>query len=139
MINTEDRKLAAIMFTDMVGYSALAQEDEILALVLLEEHRAILRQIFPLHGAREVEVIGDAFFVEFSSALQAVNCAIDIQKELWERNKNEPLEKQIKIRIGIHLGDVVHQAGNVLGDGVNIAARIEPLAPTSGICIDTTC
>lgn len=130
-----ERKLAAIMFTDMVGYSALAQDDETLSLVLLEEHRVILRQIFPIHGGKEIETIGDAFLVEFSSALDAVNCAIDIQRELWERNKYEPIEEHINIRIGIHIGDVVHKDGNILGDGVNIAARIEPLARSCGICV----
>jgi adenylate cyclase len=135
MIKEQERKLAAIMFTDMVGYSSLTQEDEALAIELLEEHRQILRPFFPKHGGREVETVGDAFFVEFSSALEAVKCAIEIQKELWERNKSVPVNKQIKIRIGIHLGDVVHKGDNVLGDGVNIAARIEPLAQSCGICV----
>jgi len=131
----QQRRLAAIMFTDMVGYSALTQENETLALELLEEHRQILRPFFPMHGGREVETIGDAFLIEFSSALEAVRCAIDIQKNLWERNKNLPSEQQIKIRIGIHLSDVVPKGDHVLGDGVNIAARIEPLAPACGICV----
>jgi len=135
MKSDNERKLAAIMFTDMVGYSALTQEDEALALELLEEHRQILRPFFPKHGGREVETAGDAFFVEFSSALEAVKCAIDIQKELWERNKNVSKERHLIIRIGIHLGDVVHKGANVLGDGVNIAARIEPLAQSGGVCV----
>ena len=75
----EGRKLAAIMFSDMVGYSALAQKNESLAIELLEEHRKILREIFPKHEGHEVETAGDSFFVEFNSALQAVNCAIEIQ------------------------------------------------------------
>jgi TolB-like protein/serine/threonine protein kinase/Flp pilus assembly protein TadD len=134
-IKDEQRKLAAIMFTDMVGYSAITQKNESLALELLEEHRQILRSLFPQHGGTEVETIGDAFFVEFTSALEAVQCAIEIQNSLFERNKSVPEEKQIKIRIGVHLGDVVHSGKNVLGDGVNIAARIEPLAHSSGICV----
>jgi len=135
MNNDQQRKLAAIMFTDMVGYSALTQEDEGLALELLEEHRQILRPLFPKHGGHEVETAGDAFFVEFSSALEAVKCAIDIQKKLWDRNNGISEKKKIKIRIGIHLGDVVHKGDNVLGDGVNIAARIEPMAQACGICL----
>ncbi|NQU86064.1 MAG: adenylate/guanylate cyclase domain-containing protein [Mariniphaga sp.] len=131
----QQRRLAAIMFTDMVGYSLLTQEDEAFALELLEEHRQILRSFFPKHNGREVDAVGDAFFVEFSSALEAVKCAIDIQKELHEHNKNIPVKNHITIRIGIHLGDVVPKGDNVLGDGVNIAARIEPLAQSGGICI----
>jgi len=123
------------MFTDMVGYSAMTQKNENLALELLEEHRQILRSFFSEHGGHEVETAGDAFFVEFTSALEAVQCAIEIQKALFERNKSTPSEKQIRIRIGVHLGDVVHSGKNVLGDGVNIAARIEPLAHSCGICI----
>ncbi len=134
-LRDEKRILAAIMFTDMVGYSAITQNNESLALELLEEHRQILRSYFPKHGGHEVETVGDAFFVEFNSALEAVQCAIEIQKSLYERNKTVPDIKQIKIRIGVHLGDVVHSGKNVLGDGVNIAARIEPLAHSCGICV----
>jgi serine/threonine protein kinase/TolB-like protein len=134
-IKDEQRKLAAIMFTDMVGYCAITQKNESLALELLEEHRQILRSHFPQHGGYEVETVGDSFFVEFTSALEAVQCAIEIQKALFERNKSVPEEKQIKIRIGVHLGDVVHSGKNVLGDGVNIASRIEPLARSCGICV----
>ena len=134
-IRDEQRKLAAIMFTDMVGYSAITQKNESLALELLEEHRQILRPLFPKYGGQEVETAGDSFFVEFSSALQAVKCAIEIQKVLFDRNKSVTEEKRIRIRIGVHLGDVVHSDKNVLGDGVNIAARIEPLAQSCGICI----
>jgi TolB-like protein/class 3 adenylate cyclase/Tfp pilus assembly protein PilF len=123
------------MFTDMVGYSAITQKNESLALELLEEHRKILRSHFPTHNGHEVETIGDAFFVEFESALEAVECAIAIQKALYQRNKTVSEAKQIRIRIGVHLGDVVHSGKNVLGDGVNIAARIEPLAHSCGICV----
>jgi serine/threonine protein kinase/Tfp pilus assembly protein PilF len=134
-LKDEQRKLAAIMFTDMVGYSAITQKNESLALELLEEHRQILRYHFPQYNGHEVETVGDAFFVEFDSALEAVKCAIEIQKSLFERNKSVTELKQIKIRIGVHLGDVVHSGNNVLGDGVNIAARIEPLAHSCGICV----
>jgi serine/threonine protein kinase/TolB-like protein/Flp pilus assembly protein TadD len=131
-IKDEKRKLAAIMFTDMVGYSTLTHKNESLALELLEEHRRILRSFFPNYGGVEVETAGDAFFVEFSSALEAVRCAVDIQKNLYQRNQMVAEEKWIKIRIGV---DVVHDGKNVLGDGVNIAARIEPLAHSCGICV----
>jgi TolB-like protein/class 3 adenylate cyclase/Tfp pilus assembly protein PilF len=131
----EHRKLAAIMFTDMVGYSALTQRSETLALELLKEHRELLRPMFPRHGGKEVETKGDAFFVEFASTLEAARCAIAIQQALFERNGKAPLEKQIRLRIGLHVGDVVHTGKYVHGDGVNIAARLEPLATPGGICL----
>src|SRR6201993_3826594 len=133
--NTEQRKLAAIMFTDMVGYSALSQRDDKLALELLEEHREILRKIFPEFNGTEIKTIGDAFLVEFNSALEAAQCAIAIQRELAKRNADAPTERQIQVKIGIHIGDVVHRGGDVYGDGVNIASRIEPLAGAGGICV----
>jgi adenylate cyclase len=131
----EQRKLAAIMFTDMVGYSGLAQRDERLALELLEEHRQLLRGIFPCFNGTEIKTIGDGFLVEFSSALEAVQCAIEIQRTLSKRNHDVPFERRIELRIGIHLGDVVHRGGDVFGDGVNIASRIEPLANSGGVCV----
>src|SRR6266853_4007058 len=136
--NTEQRKLAAIMFTDMVGYSALSQRNEALSLELLEEHRGVLRGLFPKHQATEIKTTGDGFLVEFASALAAVRWAVEIQRWLAERNQAQPAERQVRIRIGIHLGDVVRSGGDVHGDGVNIAERIEPLAEPGGICISNS-
>lgn len=131
----EQRKLAAIMFTDMVGYSALAQRNDKLALELLEEHRELLRKIFPRFNGTEIKTIGDGFLVEFGSALEAAQCAIEIQRTLAKRNHDVTSDRRIELRIGIHLGDVVHRSGDVYGDGVNIASRIEPLASAGGICV----
>src|SRR5438093_12008306 len=131
----EQRKLAAIMFTDIVGYSALAQRDDRLALELLEKHRELLREIFPRFNGTEIKTIGDGFLVEFNSALEAAQCAIEIQRTLAKRNHDVPSEQRIEVRIGIHIGDVVHRGGDVYGDGVNIASRIESLASAGGICV----
>jgi len=133
--SNKQRRLAAIMFTDMVGYSALTQKNEALAIELLEEHRNLLRPIFPKHGGKEVETVGDAFFVEFKSALEAVNCAIEIQKSLYDRNSKLESESKIILRIGLHVGDVIQVGQHVHGDGVNIAARLEPLSKPGGICL----
>src|SRR6266567_3707257 len=132
---TEERKLAAIMFTDMVGYSALAQRDDKLALELLEEHRRLLREIFPRFHGTEIKTIGDAFLVEFGSALEAAQCAIEIQRTLAKRNHDVTSDRRIELKIGIHIGDVMHRDGDVYGDGVNIASRIEQLAGAGGICV----
>jgi adenylate cyclase len=130
--NDEQRKLAAIMFTDMVGYSALAQSDDKLALELLEEHRQLLRDIFPRFNGTEIKTIGDAFLIEFQSALEAAQCAIEIQRTLAKRNHDVLSDRRIEVKIGIHIGDVVHRGGDVYGDGVNIASRIEALAGAGG-------
>ena len=132
---TEQRKLAAIMFTDMVGYSALTQRDEALALALLEEHHRLLRPIFPKFGGREIKSTGDGFLVEFASALAAAQCAIEIQKTLVQYNAAAGPERRYQVRIGVHLGDVVLREADIFGDGVNIAARIESLAEAGGICL----
>jgi adenylate cyclase len=135
MSNSEQRKLAAIMFTDMVGYSALSQRDDKLAQELLEEHRQLLREIFPRFNGTEIKTIGDAFLIEFHSALEAAQCAIEIQRTLAKRNHDVTVERRIELKIGLHIGDVVHRGGDVYGDGVNIASRIEALAGAGGICV----
>jgi adenylate cyclase len=123
------------MFTDMVGYSALVQADEAAALQLLKRHNRLLRPLFARFGGTEIKTVGDAFLVEFESALDASRCALEIQKVLREHNRTAPVERQIRIRIGLHVGDVVRTNGDVLGDAVNIASRIEPLAEPGGICL----
>jgi class 3 adenylate cyclase len=130
----KERRLAAIMFTDMVGFTALAQKDESRALELLEEHRALVRAVLPRHRGREVKTIGDAFLLEFSSALDATSCALDVQRAVRKRNQIHRREP-IQLRIGIHVGDLVSVSGDIFGDAVNIASRIEPMAEPGGICV----
>ena len=132
-----ERRLAAIMFTDMVGYTSLGQRNEALSLVLVEEQRKLIRPIIRGNKGREVKTIGDALLVEFASALDAVNCSVEIQTALKEVMRSTPKERRFKMRIGIHLGDVVHQGRDVAGDAVNIASRIEPLSPAGGVCVSS--
>ena len=131
----EKRKLAAIMFTDIVGYSKLSQKDEALALELLDRHCRMMRPLFPKHGGKEIKTIGDAFLVEFESAVEAVKCAVEIQGSINRLNNSIPEREKIQIRIGIHVGDIIQREGDILGDGVNITSRIEPLAEPGGICL----
>ena len=130
-----NRRLAALMFTDIVGYTALTQADESSALKLLERHNELLRPFFPRFHGREIKTEGDKFLVEFESALEATTCAVEIQRFLYEHNLSTAPDAKIVIRIGVHLGDVVHTGDDILGDSVNIASRIEPLAPPGGICV----
>jgi len=130
-----ERRLAAIMFTDMVGFTALTQRSEGNAINLLDEQRRLVRPLLAKHNGREVQVTGDGFLVEFGSSLEAVRCALEIQSSLRDLNANRPAEQHILVRIGIHLGDVIHRGPDIAGDAVNVASRIEPLAPPGGICI----
>src|SRR3989475_10318699 len=130
-----ERRLAAIMFTDMVGYTKLTQSNEPLALKVLERHNQIIRPILPRYRGREIKAMGDSLMVEFESALDATSCAIEIQHALHDYNVSARDEWRIILRIGVHLGDVVHSDGDVLGDAVNVASRIQPLADSEGVCV----
>ena len=129
------RRLAAIMFTDMVGYTALGQRNESLSLALVEEQRKLIRPILARHNGREVKTIGDAFLVDFPNALDAVRCAYDIQRAIREFNLSLASDKRIHLRIGVHVGEVVESLGDISGDAVNVASRIEPLAEDGGVCL----
>lgn len=132
---SEERKLAAIMFTDMVAFSALTQRNEALALEVLREHHHLLRSIFPQYGGREIKTTGDGFLIMFASALEAARCAIAMQQAIIQHNASAASERRFQVRIGIHVGDVVYREGDVVGDGVNIAERIVNLAGGGGICL----
>jgi len=123
------------MFTDMAGYTALGQRNESLALALAEEQRKLLRPVFNRHIGRVIKTMGDAFLVEFGNALDAVRCAYDVQRASREFNISQPSDQRIILRIGLHLGDVVESQGDISGDAVNIASRIQSLAEDGGICV----
>jgi adenylate cyclase len=123
------------MFVDVVGYSMITSRDERKALRLLADVRTLLESVFPNYEGRLVKTMGDGFLVEFGSAVEAVNCAVEAQRKMGNFNSTrEPAEKT-SIRIGIHVGDVVHSGGDVLGDAINVASRVEPLADPGGICV----
>jgi class 3 adenylate cyclase len=129
------RGLAAIVFTDVAGYTRLAQENERNALRLVEEQQAIVRAILPRFHGREVKTIGDAFLLEFTSALEASLCAIEIQRQMRDRNAGATGNGRIDLRIGIHVGDVERKGLDIVGDAVNIASRIQGAADPGGIVI----
>jgi adenylate cyclase len=124
----EQRKLAAIMFTDIVGYTAMMSKDEKKARQGLEKHRRILKSLVEQFNGEWLQAVGDSTLSSFASAVNAVACALEIQHLLIR-------ELELKLRIGIHLGDVVFEKSEVYGDGVNVASRLEPLAAPGGICI----
>ncbi|MFL5352891.1 adenylate/guanylate cyclase domain-containing protein [Archangium sp.] len=124
----EPRKVATIMFTDMVELSPEARRDEALNHELREEHGRLVRGLLLGHGGREIKQLEDGFLLEFDEALPAVACALELQSALCARNECVPDARRVELRIGIHQGSVVHQDGDVFGEGVNVAARLESLA-----------
>ena len=134
---SETRKLAAILVSDVVGYSRLAGADEDRILARLRALRSdLIDPTIAVHHGRVVKRTGDGAIVEFRSVVDAVNCAIEVQRAMVERNAGVASDKRIEFRIGIHLGDVVEESdGDLMGDGVNIAARLEGLAKPGAICL----
>lgn len=129
------RKIAAIFAADIAGYSRLIAEDEEETLRRLASYRLVIDDFIAKGGGRIFNTAGDAVLAEFPSAVEAVRCAIDIQESLRTRNMAYPPSRQMAFRIGITIGDVVERDGDLLGDGVNIAARLEGLAEVGGICV----
>ncbi|NOT55357.1 MAG: adenylate/guanylate cyclase domain-containing protein, partial [Deltaproteobacteria bacterium] len=130
-----ERKLAAIMFTDIVGFSRQMGVDEARMLRLLDVHNHLLHHAVAEHHGQVIKTIGDAFLVEFPAVAQAVQCAQRIHAQLQQYNADQAPAEQIHVRIGIHLGDLVRREGDVFGDGVNIAARLQALADPDSSCI----
>jgi TolB-like protein/class 3 adenylate cyclase/predicted Zn-dependent protease len=132
------RKLTAILSADAKGYSRLMSEDEEATVRTITAHRAAMAKLIQQYRGRVVDSPGDNVLAEFGSVVDGVNCAVEVQRELAERNSELPPERQMEFRIGINLGDVIEEGERIYGDGVNIAARVEGLAEGGGICISGT-
>jgi len=129
------RRLAAVLAADIAGYSRLMGADEVGTVQALREHRATADPLIAEHGGRIVKTTGDGVLIEFGSVVGAVECALGLQRLAAERNAGTPVERRMEWRIGIHIGDVLIEGDDILGDGVNIAARLEGIAEPGGICI----
>src|SRR6266581_1250130 len=130
-----ERRLAAILAADVAGYSRLMGVDEEGTARALREHRAAADPLVAAHGGRIVKTTGDGLLIEFVSVVGAVECAIGLQILAAERNAPIPGDRRMEWRVGIHLGDVLVEGDDILGDGVNIAARLEGIAEPGGICL----
>ncbi len=129
------RKLRAIMSADVKGYSILMADDEVATVQTLKDYRNVISERIEQHGGRVVDAVGDNLLAEFDSAVDAVQCSVEVQKELKTKNQELAADKRLEFRIGINIGDVIQDGNSIFGDGVNIAARIEKLADPGGVCI----
>ncbi len=129
------RKLTTIFCADAVKYSAMMADDEDATLERLQTYRDIMRDQFSRYEGHEINTWGDAIIAEFDSVVEAVRCAVDIQSALESRNNLLPVAERLRFRIGINLGDVIHQGDNIYGDGVNVASRLEGRAEPGGIMV----
>jgi len=132
------RKLAAILSADVEGYSRLMSEDEVGTIRTVNSYKEVMTSLIRQHSGRVVDAPGDNLLAEFASIVDAVNCAVEIQRELAERNETLPAKQQMHFRMGVNLGDIVEEEEQIYGDGVNIAARLESLCDGGGICISGT-
>src|SRR6202522_4700616 len=132
------RRLSAIVAADVAGYSRLMGLDEAGTARILREHRVIADALIAKHGGRIVKTTGDGILLEFPSVVDAVECSVAMQTVMAERNDSVPEDRRMLFRIGINLGDILIQGDDILGDGVNIAARLEGIAEPGGICISSS-
>src|SRR5437867_12492242 len=132
------RKLAALLSADVEGYSRLMGEDEAATVQTLTVYRAVIQTLVQQHRGRVVDSPGDNLLAEFASVVDAVQCAVAIQRELGIRNTALPFKRRMNFRVGINLGDVIVEGERIYGDGVNIAARLAGLAEAGGLCIAGT-
>ena len=133
-----ERRLSAILAADVAGYSRLMGFDEVGTVRVLREHRAVSDALVAKHGGRIVKTTGDGVLLEFPSVVDAVECAVAVQAVMAERNDGVPEDRRMLFRIGINLGDILIEGDDILGDGVNIAARLEGIAEPGGICISSS-
>src|SRR5438045_3844551 len=136
--NRLGRRLSAIVAADVAGYSRLMGLDEVGTARTLREHRAVIDVLVAKHGGRLVKSTGDGVLLEFSSVVDAVECAVAVQGLMVQRNDMAPVDCQMLFRIGINLGDILIEGDDILGDGVNIAARLEGIAEPGGICLSSS-
>src|ERR1700752_3407981 len=132
------RRLAAIVAADVAGYSRLMGQDEVGTARTLREHRVVIDVIVARHGGRLVKTTGDGVLLEFPSVVDAVECAVAVQAMMAQRNEGVPLDRRMLFRIGVNLGDILIDGDDILGDGVNVAARLEGIAEPGGICISSS-
>src|SRR5215470_3749634 len=132
------RKISALLAADIVKYSKLVAEDEEETVHRLADYRAVFEEVTARHGGRIVNMVGDAVLADFSSSVDAVRCALAVQEAIAEHNRAYPDDRRMQLRIGITLADIMDKEGELFGDGVNIAARLESLAPPGGICVSQT-
>ena len=132
------RRLAAIVAADVAGYSRLMGLDEVGTARILREHRAVTDALVAKHGGRLVKSTGDGVLLEFPSVVDAVECAVAVQAVMAQRNEGVPADRRMLFRIGINLGDILIEGDDILGDGVNVAARLESIAEPGGICISSS-
>src|SRR6201995_3643346 len=133
-----ERRLAAIVAADVAGYSRLMGLDEVGTARTLREHRKVTDALVAKHGGRLVKTTGDGVLLEFPSVVDAVECAVAVQAVMAERNEGVPQDRRMLFRIGINLGDVLIEGDDILGEGVNIAARLEAIAEPGGICVSAS-
>ena len=133
-----ERRLSAILAADVAGYSRLMGLDEVGTARTLREHRAVSDALVAKHGGRIVKTTGDGVLLEFPSVVDAVECAVAVQAVMAERNDGVPQDRRMLFRIGINLGDILIEGDDILGDGVNVAARLEGIAEPGGICISSS-
>jgi TolB-like protein/class 3 adenylate cyclase len=136
--NRVERRLAAILAADVAGYSRLMGLDEVGTAQVLREHRVVVDALVAKHSGRVVKTTGDGLLIEFHSVVDAVECALVIQAVMAERNEGVPPDRRMLFRIGVNLGDVLVEGDDILGDGVNVAARLEGIAEPGGICISSS-
>src|SRR5439155_14110451 len=132
------RRLAAILAADIAGYSRLMHEDEAATVRDLKAHQSVILPLIGRHGGRVIDTAGDGILAEFPSVIGATECAVQIQTVMAERSAGVPEHRRMRLRVGINLGDVIHDDARIYGDGINIAARLETLAEPGGVLVSGT-